>query len=444
MHVKKLTLLSPQNLPTIPQLQKLPASLRREIGLVAKVLPFRTNSYVLNELIDWDAVPDDPLFQVTFPRKEMIAPTDYDRLATAADHAEPAEIAAVISDIRERLNPHPAAQQTLNVPSLEGRPVEGIQHKYAQTVLVFPRQGQTCHSYCTYCFRWAQFVGDPKHRFATTEPDRVFDYLRRHREVTDVLFTGGDPLVLSTRRLEEYVRPLLDAEFDHIQTIRLGTKALAYWPRRFVTDKDADDLLRLFELLAARGKHVALVAHFNHWRELEPPLAASALRRIRNAGVTVHSQGPILRHVNDSADVWARLWKTQVRLGIIPYYCFVARNTGAHRHFQVPLARALGIYEEASARVSGLGRTARGPVMSAGPGKVLLQGTVELDGARAFSLRFLQARIRRWFGPNFLAEFDPDAAWLSDLRPFRAERFFFEDEYEKIFETRYDEAEDAE
>ena len=112
---------------------------------------------------------------------------------------------------------------------------------------------------------------------------------------------------------------------------------------------------------------------------------------------------------------------------------FVERDTGAKRYFEVPLARAWEIYREAMKRVSGLGRTARGPSMSAGPGKIEIQGISEIAGEKVFVLRFIQARNPDWVQRPFFARFDPEATWLGDLKPaFGEEKFFFEDEYHDI------------
>ena len=115
---------------------------------------------------------------------------------------------------------------------------------------------------------------------------------------------------------------------------------------------------------------------------------------------------------------WARLWQAQVRLGIEPYYMFVERDTGARRYFGLPLAMAVEIYRGAVSRVSGLARTARGPVMSASPGKVVVDGVVEFDRGSAFVLHYLQARDPRLVGRPFFAAFDPHAQWWGELRPF--------------------------
>ena len=171
-----------------------------------------------------------------------------------------------------RLNPHPAGQLALNIPAVDEEPVPGVQHKYPETVLIFPKQGQTCHAYCTYCFRWAQFVDEPDLKMATDDMASVVGYLRAHPEVTSVLITGGDPMIMGAVVLRRYIEPLLDRGLDHLESIRIGTKSLAYWPQRFVTDPDADDTLRLFEEVAATGRTLALMAHFSHPRELEPAL----------------------------------------------------------------------------------------------------------------------------------------------------------------------------
>ena len=415
----------------IEPLQKLSAEQRFEMRVVASVLPFRVNQYVIDELIDWDNVPNDPIFQLTFPQRGMLDPADYDLMAQALrDELPRAEITLLARQIQARLNPHPAGQQEMNVPMLDGEPLDGMQHKYRETVLFFPSQGQVCHSYCTFCFRWAQFVGDKELRFASNEAASLHRYLAQDKNITDLLITGGDPMVMKTHHLESYLEPLLQPELEHLQTVRIGTKALTFWPQRFVTDDDAAGLLKLFTKLVKAGKHVAIMAHFNHWREMETPIVREAIRRIRATGAVIRTQAPLVQHINDDADVWVRMWRTQVRLGLIPYYMFVERDTGAKRYFEVPLVRAYEIYREAMQQVSGLGRTARGPSMSAGPGKVEIQSVMEFNGEKVFVLRFIQGRNPDWVQKIFFAKYDENATWFDDLVPaFGEEKFFFTDEY---------------
>ena len=416
------------NVSKTPQWQSLDPELRQAVEVVSHVLPFRSNEYVMNELIDWDRVPDDPMFQLTFVQREMLEPQDYAAIAERVARGAPrAEIDAAANRIRMRLNPHPAGQLTHNVPTLDGRPLPGLQHKYRETVLLFPSQGQTCHAYCTFCFRWAQFVGLDDIKFQAQETLDLQDYLRAHPEVSDLLVTGGDPLIMKTKALRSYLEPLLAADFEHVQNVRIGTKSVAYWPARFVTDTDADDLLRLFEKVVASGRHLAIMGHYNHPRELSTPMAQEAVRRIRSTGAQVRMQSPLIRHVNDDADAWADLWRTGVKLGAIPYYMFVERDTGPKRYFEVPLVRAWEIFRDAYQQVSGLSRTVRGPSMSAFPGKVLVDGVADIGGEKVFCLQMLQGRDPSWVRRPFFARFDPDATWLDQLKPaFGESEFFFQ------------------
>ena len=178
--------------------------------------------------------------------------------------------------------------------------------------------------------------------------------------------------------------------------------------------------------MAGAGRTLALMAHYSHPRELEPPVAAEAIRRIRDAGAVIRTQAPLIRSINDSADTWRSMWRSQVRAGMVPYYMFVERDTGPRDYFAVPLARAHEIFRDAYAGVSGLGRSVRGPSMSATPGKVCVDGIAEIAGTRVFVLRMLQARDPALVGRPFFAHYDPQATWLTDLTPAFADRFPFE------------------
>ncbi|NUW47033.1 KamA family radical SAM protein [Nonomuraea rhodomycinica] len=406
---------------------------RLRVRAVATVLPFRTNAYVVDELIDWSAAPDDPLYRLVFPQADMLPAADVARLADLLKAEAPtAELLAEANRVRARLNPHPAGQMELNVPRLDDEPVPGLQHKYPETVLIFPKQGQTCHAYCTYCFRWAQFVGDADLKFASDDVEQMVRYIRRHPEVTSVLITGGDAMIMGEPVLRRYLEPLL--ALDQLESIRIGTKSLAYWPQRFTTDPDADSTLELFERVGAAGKNLAFMAHFTHPRELEPPLVEAAVRRILGTGATIRTQAPLIRSINDDPALWSAMWRRQLRMGMIPYYMFVERDTGPQDYFAVPLARAHEVFRDAYASVSGLCRTVRGPSMSATPGKVCVDGVTEIAGQRVFVLHLIQARDPSLVGRPFFAHYDPTAVWLGDLRPAFADRFPFEPAAEEVAE----------
>lgn len=393
---------------------------RWQTRAVASVLPFRTNQFVVDELIDWSAVPDDPVFRLVFPQPGMLTPDELTEVTGLLRAGAPAkELAAVVRRIRGSMNAHPAGQLDQNAVSWQGRPIPGVQHKYRETLLYFPRRGQTCHAYCTYCFRWAQFVGDPDLKMASTEDGTaaLLDYLRAHTEVSDVLVTGGDPLIMSTDNLREVLEPFLSPELEHIRSIRLGTKALTYWPHRFTSDHDADELLRLIERCRAAGKHVALMAHVTHPAELAPDAVVRAIRRVQDAGAVIRTQAPLVRTINDSPQAWQEMWRRSVALDAVPYYMFVERDTGPRHYFEVPLVRAWQIYRDAVSGLSGLARTVRGPSMSAERGKVVVDGVAEVAGHEALVLRYLQARDPALVGRPFFAKYDETATWLTDLRP---------------------------
>lgn len=423
------------NFRDIPQMAALPEALKFDIEVVGHVLPFKANNFVVDHLIDWEKAPDDPLFVLTFPQRDMLQPAHYAEIAgLLRANADNAEIKTAAQRIRMQLNPHPAGQISHNIPSLEGEPLDGMQHKYRETVLFFPSQGQTCHAYCSFCFRWPQFVGMSELKFASREVDRLIEYLQANPQVSDVLFTGGDPLIMSTRNLAQYIEPLLAADLPNLRRIRIGTKSLSFWPHRFLGDDDADDLLELFAKVTASGRHLALMAHFNHPRELQPEPVRQAIARIRATGAAIRTQSPLLRHINDDPVVWIELWNRQVDLGCIPYYMFLARDTGARDYFSVPLVRAWEIYREAYQRVSGLCRTVRGPSMSANPGKVQVLGVCEILGEKVLQMRFIQGRNPDWVHRPFFAKLDEQATWLNELQPaFGESRFFYQDELEQYY-----------
>lgn len=425
------------NYQSIPQMAGIPKEFVRDIEIVGRVLPFKTNNYVIDELIDWDNIETDPIFTLNFPRRGMLDKKHSSIVEKLLDgNAEKSFLDEKIQEIRLSLNPNPAGQEH-NVPSLGEIKLKGIQHKYPETVLFFPSQGQTCHAYCTFCFRWPQFSGMSGLKFAMKEADLLLKYLRVHKEVTDVLFTGGDPMVMNAAILSSYIKPLLTSDFDHIRSIRIGTKSLAYWPYRYLTDNDSDDIIRLFEEINKSGKNLSIQAHFNHPRELSTEAVKQAIMRIRSTGAQIRTQSPLLKHINDKPEIWAQMWRKQVDLGCIPYYMFIARDTGSKQYFELPLEKCWNIFRRAYQQVSGLCRTVRGPSMSDHAGKIQVLGVQEIKGEKIFILRFIQGRNPKWVDIPFFAEYDPKATWFNQLKPaFGGEKFFFEEDRYKLIDTK--------
>ncbi len=420
------------NFRQIPQMDYLTEEQKFNIEVTGTVLPFKTNNYVVDELIDWEHFEKDPFFILNFPQKEMLDQESFSKIAhLLKSNAPQNELKEEVRKVRLKLNPNPAGQES-NVPVFNGRKLNGIQHKYREIMLFFPTQGQTCHAYCTFCFRWPQFALN-EFKFAMKEAGSMVEYLKANPEITDVLFTGGDPAVMKTRFFETYFSALLEADIPNLKTIRIGTKALSYWPYRFTSDEDAGELINLFKKVKRKGINVALMAHFNHPAELKTAAVNEAVKTLIDAGVQIRSQSPILKNINAHPDIWAENWKKQVNMGIVPYYMFVARDTGARDYFAVSLEQAWKIFRNAYNQVSGLCRTVKGPSMSCTPGKVQVAGVSEIKGEKVFVLNFLQGRDPSWVGRPFFAKYNAGAIWIDDLEPaFGESNFFFEEKYLRL------------
>ena len=425
------------NLRKLPQIEKFSEQEIFEMEVVGNVLPFKANNYVIEQLIDWNNTQNDSIFALTFPQKGMLKSEHFDQMAEVMKRGDRKEIQETANTIRLQLNPHPAGQMELNVPTLkDGTKLYGMQHKYNETVLFFPSQGQTCHAYCTFCFRWPQFVGMDEMKFAMQEGEALAQYVKEHPEISDILFTGGDPMIMKASLFAAYIDKLLDADLPNLKTIRIGTKALSYWPYKVLTDKDADETLDTFRRIVSKGKHLAVMAHFNHLVELKTGSVKQAIKKMRETGAQIRTQSPLLTHINDDANMWAQMWQKQVDLGCIPYYMFVVRDTGAQHYFGVPLVRAHEIFKNAIKQVSGLARTVRGPSMSATPGKVQIDGVAQVNDQKVMVFRMLQGRDPEWVNKPFFAKYDENAIWLDDLKPAFEEKFFFEDGLKAIKEKK--------
>jgi KamA family protein len=418
------------NFKSIPQINKLSEQDILNIEVVGHILPFKTNNYVVDELIDWNDFHNDPMFILNFPQKGMLPQKDFDYMARLLKSGSSKEIIRKEANaIRKNLNPHPAGQMEYNIPELNGQKLLGLQHKYDETILFFPSQGQTCHAYCTFCFRWPQFTNMKEIKFSMKDSELLIAYLQQHKEITDILFTGGDPMVMKASIFDAYISKILDANIDHLQTIRIGSKSLSFWPYRYLTDEDANEMIAIFEKITRAGKNLSFMAHFNHPRELNTPAVKKAIQQIRNTGAIIRTQSPILKHINAHGDTWAKMWKKQVILGMVPYYMFIARDTGSHDYFGIPLVEAWRIFRKAYIQVSGIARTVRGPSMSCTSGKIRIVGLSQIKGEKIITMEFIQGRNSDWVAKPFFAKYDPQAQWIDDLQPaFDSDNFFYEEE----------------
>lgn len=409
-----------KNYREIEYMRYMPEEVKREIDIVSQVIPFKTNNYVVDYLIDWENYRSDPMYILNFPNKEMLTSEQYTRLADALSKTSSNGLLnKTIYDIRMEMNPHPAQQMT-NVPELKGEELKGLQHKYRDIVLFFPSQGQTCHAHCTFCFRWPQFIKDLDLKFSMREIEKVIAYIREQESINEILFTGGDPMVMDPGTLSKYIQALIDAKIPHLQNIRFGTKSLSYWPFTFLPkyNPEANEMLDVLKRITDSGMHLSIMAHFNHPNELEPVVLKEAVDQLRQCGAEIRTQAPVLKHINNNSHDWARMWKLQVQKGMVPYYMFIERETGPYAYFSVPLTEVYNIYQKAIRETGSFAKTVTGPVMSASKGKVQILGVVTnpLDGKPYFMMQYVRNRdYKQTFKPFFM-EYDEKATWVDQLK----------------------------
>ncbi|MBK3517970.1 lysine 2,3-aminomutase [Carboxylicivirga sp. N1Y132] len=410
-----------KNFRQIEYMKMLPETVKQEIEIVSKVLPFKANNYVVDYLIDWANYETDPCYILTFPNRHMLRQDDYEKIKWAVESGKSQEeITRIANSIRMSLNPHPAQQQS-NIPTLNGQPLPGVQHKYRDIALFFPTQGQTCHANCTFCFRWPQFVKDLDLQFSMKEIGQVCDYFKQHEHLHELLFTGGDPMIMSPRTISKYIDTIFKADIKNLKTIRFGTKSLTWWPFVFLPqyNEEAQEMLDLFKRIVDKGIHLSIMAHFNHYQEMSNSAVAEAIENIRATGAEIRTQSPLLNNINASSEVWAKMWDQQVNMGMIPYYMFVERETGPFEYFQVPLAKAYKIYSDAIRVTSSLAKTVTGPSMSAAKGKAQIMGIIEnpLNGEKYFQIQYIRHRDYKLSYKPFLTHYDENATWIDQLKP---------------------------
>lgn len=414
-----------------------------ERELFIKVYRFMATRHVLN-IIDWENFATDSLFQLVFPQPGMLRKEFVDAYFAAKTEEERESL---LEAYIQSTHPHDGKQK-LNKPVFrnengELEVIDGSQHKYPQCQLLFDVQTQTCFAFCTYCFRHAQVRGD-EDMFLQKDIAQVHRYLRMHKEVTDVLITGGDAGYLSADRFEAYINPIIeDPALSHVRTIRLGTRILSYMPEKIISP-EYNRMLELFRKLVDNGIQLVFMSHFSTPREIMNPATVAAIRRLRNAGATLKSQSPIMNHIslfmdeNGKVDVdrtaqnWIDLGNLLAMLGIGFHSMYMARATGEHHYFTAPLAEINKVFQKVYRSLASINRPSRYITMTSSAGKISLLGVVEIDGEKAFALKVNEGRNMEWMDRVFLAKYDEKETVIANLKPFHADKHFFEDELAEI------------
>lgn len=283
----------------------------------------------------------------------------------------------------------------------ENTKLPGLQHKYARTALVLVTN--RCAVYCRHCFR-KRLVGLPSEEILHRFEDAVA-YIAEHREINNVLLSGGDPLVLQTDSIALFLE-MLD-RIPHLDYIRIGTRVPVVLPDRILKD---GDLLDMFRTYSRPERRIYVVTQFNHPREITEESTAAVDTLIRS-GVIVSNQAVLLRGVNDDLDVLAQLQRGLVMIGVNPYYVFQCRPVRrVQTAFQIPLERAYRIVEQAKATLDGHSKQFRF-VMSHRTGKIEIVGVKNNE----VYLRYHQAKNPDDLGRFFKRGLTPGAGWLDDL-----------------------------
>jgi KamA family protein len=350
----------------IHAVEQLPEHERKELARVTKEFVFRANDYYLG-LIDWSD-PHDPIRCLIIPHVNELR--DFGQLD--------------------------ASNEDVNYVA------PGCQHKYPHTALLICTE--VCGGYCRFCFRKRLFMDENQE--ATVDVAPGIEYIRRHPRINNVLLTGGDPLFMSTRRIEDILRQL--REIDHVKIIRIGSKMPAFNPYRIIDDPE---LLEVLSRYSTRDKHIYIMTQFNVPNELSDE-AREGIHLLQKAGVMLANQTPVLRGVNDDPLVLATLMNELSFIGVPPYYFFQCRPTKGNFPFALTLTEAYETVDEAKRMVSGLAKRAR-LVMSHASGKVEIVG---LTRDRIF-MRYHRARDREDEGEFMIFHRDDDAYWLDDLVP---------------------------
>lgn len=353
----------PSYLTNITRLTELTPEERHELRPVVDKFIFRSNSYY-HGLINWDD-PEDPIRRIIIPLTGEME--NWGQLDASNEEAYTV--------------------------------VPGLEHKYSDTALLLAND--SCGGYCRFCFRKRLFMDDNDEVVRNVSPG--VDYIRRHPEISNVLLTGGDPLIMSTERLGDVISQLW--EIAHISIIRIGTKMPAFNPARILHDPK---LPALFEKFRHPKRKLYVMAHFNHPRELTDP-AIEGLNLLLQAGAIVVNQTPLIAGVNDRAETLATLFEQLSFIGVPPYYVFQCRPTLGNKPYAVPLEKAFEIFTDAMSRCSGLARRARF-VMSHTSGKIEVAG--KSDGL--VYLRYHRSPNPLDNGRFMVFKSNPEAYWFDD------------------------------
>ncbi len=280
----------------------------------------------------------------------------------------------------------------------ENTKLNGLQHKYSPTVLMLSTN--RCAGYCRFCFR-KRMVGLSNNEIAKRLDD-VIEYVKEHKEVNNVLVTGGDALMND----DDYVETLLSrlTAIENIQFVRFGSRMLSVMPNRVLNS----NILQIFEKYN-KIKQIYLITHFNHPNEISED-AIKAVDALKKVGVALKNQTVLLRGINDDATVMATLMNKLNAIGIVPYYIFQCRPvSGVKKQFQVPFEEGYKIIDKTRALLPGPAKQFR-YALSHETGKIEVIGAV---GEHKMLFKYHQPKHSEDNARIFIADVSDGKAWLT-------------------------------
>jgi KamA family protein len=241
----------------------------------------------------------------------------------------------------------------------------GLQHKYKETGMLLSTSN--CAMYCRHCFR-KRLVGQNDDE-VNKNFTNIISYIKEHKDMTNVLISGGDAFLNNNQKIENYLKEL--TKIDHLVYIRFGTRVPVVFPVRIYSDEELLSILKHYNEI----KQIYLVTHFNHPNEITEE-SKKAVRELRNRGIVLRNQTVLLKGVNDNSNTLEKLMKGLVGMGVIPYYIFQCRPvSGVKIQFQVPLKKACNLIDDARKNLSGMSKSFK-YCMSHRTGKIEILGSI--------------------------------------------------------------------
>ncbi len=279
----------------------------------------------------------------------------------------------------------------------------GLQHKYNQTALILSTN--QCAAYCRFCFR-KRLVGLSNQEILINF-EKAVDYIKQHKEIDNVLISGGDSFALQTPVIEKFIKALIN--IPHLAYIRFGTRVPIVLPDRIYEDKKLLKILKKYSKI----KQIHIISHFNHPKELTKQ-SIRAIKALQNSNVKINNQTVLMKGVNDNSDTLAELFNKLTKLKVFPYYLFQCRPVKrVKKGFQVPIKQGIKIFENAKKQVKGDIICKRIKyVMSHPTGKIEILGMLNNN---EIILKYHQPKDLNDSGKILKKRITKDTAWFDKL-----------------------------